>query len=155
MKSFRSSPGRLLFRSVMLGVLASASWSSFAAAEDTTPSPHPDPALIGDHKREMVLQLKFGANGKVDSCQVIKESGSPKLDKTTVSFVLENWKMTSEAGRTARIPIDFSPAPKVASQPKTPPKNTPASSAENASPSALGGYSSNGGLGGTHSGAVH
>ena len=122
-------------------VLAALILPSIARAADVTPDPKVDPSLIGDHKREVILEIKFAASGKVSSATVIKESGSPKLDKAVASFVRENWKMTSEAGRTAHEPFDFTPAPKVAAQPKKAVQpNAAASDAQSVPAAGLSGY---------------
>jgi hypothetical protein len=73
--------------------------------------PPPDPNVLGPKKREMELQIVFAADGHVTACAVISSSGSPKLDRDTASFIKQNWVLTSEAGRTARIPIGYNPAP--------------------------------------------
>ncbi len=131
---------------------ATCSLAVSAYGADVMPSPKLDPSLIGDHKREIVLQLKFGSDGKVSGCEVIKESGSPKLDRAAVNFVRKNWVVPSESGRTARIPIDFNPAPKAVaqSQPKAPKPAQLPSGVETGSASSLG--SMGGGGGGGYSG---
>jgi hypothetical protein len=111
-----------------LGGFLLASPAAFAA--DQTPSPQPDPSLLGTRKREVKLQITFGASGHVSACDVISSSGSPKLDAYTVSFIKKNWIMPSEAGKSARLPIDYEPAPAAVAQkpasPTTPPSAMPA-----------------------------
>ena len=153
MKSFCSiavgpAGGWLNFRTALLA-LAVLVLPSLAGAEDVMPQPKVDPNLVGDHKREVLLEIKFAGSGKVSSCSVIKGSGAPKLDKATVAFVRENWKLTSEAGHTARVPIDFDAVPKVASQPKQPAKTrTNDDGTQTVPASGVTGYGGAGGGGG-------
>ena len=159
MKSSFFYPGSfLLNRGIRACALAFATCSlaAFAYGADVMPSPKLDPSLIGSHKREIVLQLKFGSDGRVTSCDVIKESGLPKLDKAAVSFIRKNWVVPSESGHTARIPIDFEPAPKAVakSQPRTN-KPAPQPTTTSTSPtSSLGGAGGGGGVSSGNRGAT-
>jgi protein TonB len=55
----------------------------------------------------VVISVTFDGSGRAIAANVVSSSGSGMLDDPTCSFILENWRNESFAGRTETVPVEY------------------------------------------------
>jgi TonB family protein len=76
----------------------------------TTGLPHPGypiRAKLMHISGTVVISVSFDGSGRAVAADVVSSSGSGMLDEPTRSFILENWRNESFAGRTETVPVEY------------------------------------------------
>lgn len=68
---------------------------------------YPTRARLMHMEGTVVISVSFDSSGKAVGAEIASTSGSGILDSSARSFILENWKNASFAGRTETVPIQF------------------------------------------------
>jgi hypothetical protein len=99
----RALPG-LMF---LVGVIFFVAGGTHAVGEESAIPPSFVEAFENHDEGKVIVQVKYGLDGKVEFCRIIRSNAPLELEVSTVAYIQKYWRNRLFAGNTQILPITY------------------------------------------------